>query len=123
MTEHRILQGDVMDGLRSLPDNCVQCTVTSPPYFALRDYGVDGQIGLEATPEEFIDTMVRVFREVRRVTRPDGVQYSFEIDAFRKHCLLHGLDDIGLTLQERDAIAAFEARHQAAQPWLFAQAH
>ena len=42
------------------------------------------------------------------VTRPDGVQYSFEIDAFRKHCLLHGLDDIGLTLQERDAIAAFE---------------
>ena len=57
------------------------------------------------------------------VTRPDGVQYSFEIDAFRKHCLLHGLDDIGLTLQERDAIAAFEARHQAAQPWLFAQAH
>ena len=57
------------------------------------------------------------------VTRPDGVQYGFEIDAFRKHCLLHGLDDIGLTLQERDAIAAFEARHQAAQPWLFAQAH
>jgi len=73
VTEHRILQGDVMDGLRSLPENCVQCTVTSPPYFALRDYGVDGQIGLEATPEEFIDTMVRVFREVRRVTRPDGV--------------------------------------------------
>ena len=53
------------------------------------------------------------------VTRPDGVQYPFEIDAFRKHCLLHGLDDIGLTLQERDAITAFEARHSAAQPWLF----
>ena len=53
------------------------------------------------------------------VTRPDGVQYAFEIDAFRKHCLLHGLDDIGLTLQEDDAIAAFEARHRAAQPWLF----
>ena len=51
--------------------------------------------------------------------RPDGVQYTFEIDAFRKHCLLHGLDDIGLTLQERDAIAAFEARHRVAQPWLF----
>ena len=53
------------------------------------------------------------------VTRPDGVQYSFEIDDFRKHCLLHGLDDIGLTLQERDSIAAFEVRHRAAQPWLF----
>ena len=62
-----------MDGLRALPDNCVQCTVTSPPYFALRDYGVEGQIELEATSEEFIDTMVRVFREVRRVTRGDGV--------------------------------------------------
>jgi 3-isopropylmalate/(R)-2-methylmalate dehydratase small subunit len=52
------------------------------------------------------------------VTRPDGVQYAFEIDAFRKHCLLNGLDDIGLTLQESGAIAAFEARHRAAQPWL-----
>ena len=51
--------------------------------------------------------------------RPDGVQYTFEIDAFRKHCLLHGLDDIGLTLQESEAIRAFEARHRAAQRWLF----
>ena len=53
------------------------------------------------------------------VTRPDGVQYAFEVDAFRKHCLLNGLDDIGLTLQEREAIVAFESRHRAAQPWLF----
>ena len=53
------------------------------------------------------------------VTRPDGVAYPFEVDAFRKHCLLHGLDDIGLTLQEGDAIRAYEARHRAAQPWLF----
>ena len=57
------------------------------------------------------------------VTRPDGVQYGFEVDAFRKHCLLNGLDDIGLTLQEAEAIGAFEARHRAAQPWLFTQAH
>ena len=49
MTDHHILQGDVMDGLRSLPDNCVQCTVTSPPYYNLRNYGVEGQIGLEET--------------------------------------------------------------------------
>jgi 3-isopropylmalate/(R)-2-methylmalate dehydratase small subunit len=53
------------------------------------------------------------------VTRPDGVQYSFEIDEFRKHCLLNGLDDIGLTLQDADAIASFEAKHKASQPWLF----
>ena len=53
------------------------------------------------------------------VTRPDGVQYSFEIDAFRKHCLLNGLDDIGLTLQDAEAIKAFEAKHQQSSPWLF----
>lgn len=53
------------------------------------------------------------------VTCPDGVQYSFEIDEFRKHCLLNGLDDIGLTLQDADAIASFEAKHKASQPWLF----
>ena len=53
------------------------------------------------------------------VTRPDGVQYSFEIDAFRKHCLLNGLDDIGLTLQDQEAIKAFEAKHQQNSPWLF----
>lgn len=53
------------------------------------------------------------------VTRPDGVQYSFEVDAFRKHCLLNGLDDIGLTLQDGDAIKAFESTYQQRSPWLF----
>ncbi|MFV9681092.1 3-isopropylmalate dehydratase small subunit [Pseudomonas sp. NY15367] len=57
--------------------------------------------------------------EAQTVTRPDGVQYSFEVDAFRKHCLLNGLDDIGLTLQDQDAIRAFEAKHQQSSPWLF----
>lgn len=53
------------------------------------------------------------------VTTPDGTRHGFEIDDFRKHCLLNGLDDIGLTLQEHAAIAAFEVRHRAARPWLF----
>ena len=57
--------------------------------------------------------------EAQTVTRPDGVSYSFEVDAFRKHCLLNGLDDIGLTLQDEATIKDFEAKHQAAQPWLF----
>lgn len=68
----RIINADVMDGLRSLADESVQCVVTSPPYWGLRDYGVDGQIGLEATPAEFVARMVEVFREVRRVLRKDG---------------------------------------------------
>ncbi|MDE1165719.1 MAG: 3-isopropylmalate dehydratase small subunit [Pseudomonas sp.] len=56
------------------------------------------------------------------VTRPDGKVYSFEIDEFRKHCLLNGLDDIGLTLQDGDSIATFEAKHRVSQPWLFRDA-
>ena len=53
------------------------------------------------------------------VTTPAGEVFPFEVDAFRKHCLLNGLDDIGLTLQHVDEIKAFEARHRAAAPWLF----
>ena len=53
------------------------------------------------------------------VTRPDGVQYRFEVDAFRKHCLLNGLDDIGLTLQNAESIREFEVGYQQRQPWLF----
>lgn len=63
---------DVVEGLRSLPDEVVQCVVTSPPYWGLRDYGVGGQIGLEKTPEEYVQKLVEVFREVRRVLRKDG---------------------------------------------------
>jgi DNA modification methylase len=68
----RILRGDCLDVLRTLPADSVHCCVTSPPYYGLRDYGVAGQIGLEATPEEFVAKMVEVFRLVRRVLRSDG---------------------------------------------------
>lgn len=68
----RILVGDCRDSLRSLPDKSVHCCVTSPPYFGLRDYGHDGQLGLEPTPDEFVAAMVAVLREVRRVLRDDG---------------------------------------------------
>ncbi len=67
-----LLHGDCRTLLPSLPAESVQCVVTSPPYWGLRDYGVDGQIGLEETPELFVATMVAVFREVWRVLRPDG---------------------------------------------------
>ena len=67
-----IYQGDVLEQLQSFPDECIQCVVTSPPFWNLRDYGVDGQIGLEDTPEEYVNTMVSVFQEVKRVLRKDG---------------------------------------------------
>lgn len=68
----RILNCDVMEGLRQLPDESVHCVVTSPPYFGLRDYGVDGQIGLEPSFERWLERMIEVFGEVRRVLRKDG---------------------------------------------------
>lgn len=66
-----IYRGDVMEGI-PLRDGSVQCVVTSPPYWGLRDYGVPGQLGLEAPPEEYVAKMVGVFREVWRVMRDDG---------------------------------------------------
>lgn len=68
----RILIGDSRERLRELPDSSIHTCVTSPPYFGLRDYGHDGQMGLEATPDEFVAGMVDLFREVRRVLRDDG---------------------------------------------------
>lgn len=64
--------GDSRKLLLDIPDGSVHCCVTSPPYFGLRDYGVDGQMGLEETPGQFIAGMVELFREVRRVLRDDG---------------------------------------------------
>jgi DNA modification methylase len=65
-------QGDCRVILPTLPAASVHCVVTSPPYWGLRDYGVEGQLGLEPTPEEYVTTMVAVFRAVRRVLRADG---------------------------------------------------
>lgn len=68
----RVWLGDVIDGLREMPDDLAQTCVTSPPYWGLRDYGEAGQIGLEPTPDDYVARVVEVFREVRRVLRDDG---------------------------------------------------
>ena len=67
-----IYTGDCLEVLRTLPDESVHCCVTSPPYYALRDYGMDDQIGRETTPKEYISRLTEVFTEVRRVLRSDG---------------------------------------------------
>ena len=72
MREFTLIQGDALETLRRLPDESVQCCVTSPPYWGLRDYGVEGQFGMERTPEEYVAKMTAVFHEVRRVLRDDG---------------------------------------------------
>ena len=88
---HTILHADVMDGLRSLPDACVQCVVTSPPYWGLRDYGVEGQIGLEPSPEEYVQKIVAVFREVWRVLRHDGTLWLNYGDCYARSRSAWGL--------------------------------
>lgn len=68
----QIITGEALKKLRQLPDCCCSTCVTSPPYYGLRDYGTDGQIGLEETPEQYIERLVAIFREVRRVLKDDG---------------------------------------------------
>lgn len=68
----KIINMDAIAGLKELPDNSIDCCVTSPPYYALRDYGVDGQIGLEETPQCYIDRLTDVFYEVKRVMKTEG---------------------------------------------------
>jgi DNA modification methylase len=69
---YTILSGDCIEQMRTISDQSINCCVTSPPYYGLRDYGCDGQIGLEETPDQFIAKLVDVFREVKRVLKDDG---------------------------------------------------
>ena len=69
---NQTIQGCALTELPKLPAEIANCCVTSPPYWGLRDYGVDGQIGLEKTPEEYVEKIVSVFHEVKRVLRNDG---------------------------------------------------
>ncbi len=78
----RIIHGDAAHALRRLADESVQCVVTSPPYWGLRDYSVAGQIGAEPTIEEYVERLVKVFAEVRRVLRADGTLWLNVGDAY-----------------------------------------
>ena len=77
-----IIEGDACTALRHLPDASIQCCVTSPPYWSLRDYNIPGQIGLEASVDQFINRLVEVFSEVKRVLRDDGVLWVNMRDAY-----------------------------------------
>lgn len=69
---NKIINSDALEALRTLPDSCCRTCITSPPYYGLRDYGADGQVGLEDTPELYIENLVKIFREVRRALKDDG---------------------------------------------------
>jgi len=84
MTEklNKIICGDSLEVLKTLPAECVNCIVTSPPYYCLRDYGVSGQIGLEKTPEQYIENLVNVFSECYRVLKSDGTMWVVIGDSY-----------------------------------------
>ena len=82
MSENIIINRNSLLALRDLPDGSVNCCVTSPPYYALRDYGMDAQIGREDSPEEYIRRLVLVFREVRRVLTEDGTLWLNIADTY-----------------------------------------
>jgi DNA modification methylase len=85
--------GDALETLRELPDEHVHCIVTSPPYWGLRDYGIDGQLGLEPTPDEYVAGMVAVFREARRVLRRDGTCWLNIGDSYAQYDGQGNLDE------------------------------
>lgn len=91
MSRYELLVGDCIESLKTLSEQSIHTCVTSPPYYALRDYGVDGQIGLEETPEAFIQKLVDVFREVRRVLRDDGTLWVNIGDSWSKNKQLMGI--------------------------------
>jgi site-specific DNA-methyltransferase (adenine-specific) len=72
LTDSLILEGDSLNILRLLPSGSVQCAITSPPYWGLRDYNINGQIGLEVSLQEFINHLVAIFNELKRALRDDG---------------------------------------------------
>ena len=79
------LIGDCRETLKQLPDGCINTCITSPPFYALRDYQEENQIGLEKTPDEYVEELVKVFREVKRVLREDGTLWLNLGDTYSSH--------------------------------------
>jgi DNA modification methylase len=86
-----ILEGDALTKLKELPGESVDCCITSPPYLGLRDYGVDGQIGLEESPEAYVNKLVEVFREVRRVLKKEGTLWLNLGDSYASSGTMDGV--------------------------------
>ena len=84
----KILQGNCMEQLKNIDDESIQTVVTSPPYWGLRDYGVDNQLGLESTPQEYVQSLVNVFKEVKRVLKDDGTVWLNLGDSYSEKQLI-----------------------------------
>ena len=72
--KNQIINGDALEVLKTLPSDYVHCIITSPPYWGLRDYGKEDQLGLESNPNDYVDKLTAIFSEAKRVLRPDGTR-------------------------------------------------
>lgn len=124
MAEYQLLLGDCIDSMLSIPDKTVNCYITSPPYFGLRDYGVDGQLGIESTPEIYIENMVNVFRQVKRILTDDGTLWINIGDSYSNVSSGgHGYMDGRRNRKERRAAGIQEGMKQKdliGIPWMLA---
>lgn len=126
METNKIYNEDCLSGLKKLPDNSIDCCVTSPPYFGLRDYGTAEQIGLEETPEMFVAKLVEVFNEVKRVLKPTGTLWLNLGDSYWGGKGMNGNSKARNTAEERGAIQskgtplqnfrALDGRHESIKP-------
>jgi DNA modification methylase len=120
----RILQGDCRDVLATLLPASVQCCVTSPPYYGLRDYGVAGQIGLEPSPAEYVAEMVAVFAAVRRVLLDDGCVFLNLGDSYAAGGMGPGsgkqLTNVGANIPRKVAPVGFKPKDLLGIPWMVA---
>lgn len=122
MTIDTILQGDCLEVLKTLDDQSIDCCVTSPPYYGLRDYGMTEQIGLEETPEEYIGKLRRVFAEVRRVLKDDGTAWINIGDSYAGNCSRTSTGRAGMGLEREGIFERTGGKHKdlIGIPWLLA---
>ena len=123
MIEYKLLCGDSRSVLKTIADESIDCCVTSPPYFNLRDYGMPGQIGQEYSPEAYIEALVNVFREVRRVLRPDGTLWVNIADTYaaRAYQVHDSKGTNGLTYSEGSKVPdGCKQKDLIGIPWMLA---
>jgi len=134
MEVNKIICGNCLDVMKTFPDESIHCCITSPPYWGLRNYNCDGQLGLEKTPEEYVKKMVEVFGEVKRVLRKDGTlwlnlgsNYAGSGGAHKEHHANPGLSKSF----ERDGVShdtspsrnvKFKSKDLVPIPWMVAMA-
>lgn len=123
MELNKVYLGDALETVRTFPDESINCVVTSPPYYGLRDYGVDGQIGLEESPEEYISKLVDLFREIRRVLKKDGTIWVNLGDSYAGNCFRTSKGRAGMGA-EREGVftkgGGLASKQLMGIPWRFA---